>query len=67
MIEEQKNSKQYLVRGNFLIGKKYQKFCTEITTNSSPEEKIYSILGSRHNVKRRNIHIENIEELAGEK
>ncbi|RLF52800.1 MAG: 50S ribosomal protein L18a [Thermoplasmata archaeon] len=57
--------KVYRVAGKFLMGEIWQTFRKEIIGNSEEEakERIYSILGSRHKVKRRMIKIESIEEI----
>ncbi len=57
--------KVYRVAGKFLMGEIWQPFRKEIIGNSEEEakERIYSILGSRHKVKRRMIKIESIEEI----
>lgn len=47
------------------MGEIWQPFCKEIIGNDEDEakEKIYSILGSRHKVKRKMIKIESIQEI----
>ncbi len=58
--------KAYRIEGKFLMGKKWQPFVKEVIGNSEEEarERILSILGSRHRVKRRMINIASIKELS---
>ncbi|MCD6513130.1 MAG: 50S ribosomal protein L18a [Thermoplasmata archaeon] len=58
--------KAYRIEGKFLMGKKWQPFVKEVIGNSEDEamERIFSILGSRHRVKRRMIEIASIKELS---
>ncbi|WP_455392567.1 50S ribosomal protein L18Ae [[Eubacterium] cellulosolvens] len=64
-----KSKTAFLITGNFRKGKKNQKFTKEVivTTKQNAEEYIYSILGSKHRVKRREITISKIEELPNDK
>ncbi len=58
--------KAYRIEGKFLMGKKWQPFVKEVIGNNEEEarERILSILGSRHRVKRRMINIASIKELS---
>jgi len=57
--------KAYRVKGEFLMKNVWQPFSKEVVGKSKKEarEKILSIMGSRHKVKRRFIKIESIEEI----
>ncbi|HDM25656.1 MAG TPA: 50S ribosomal protein L18a [Thermoplasmatales archaeon] len=57
--------KAFRIEGSFKMGEKLQPFKKEIIaeTKDSAIEKIYSVFGSRHRVKRKEIKIENIQEL----
>jgi len=57
--------KVYRIEGKFLMGKIWQPFSKEIIGNDENEakERLFSILGSRHRVKRRMIKINNISEV----
>ena len=55
----------FRVTGNFKKGKKNQKFTKEVMGDNKQKarEYIYSIMGSKHRVKRREITIAKIEEI----
>ena len=57
--------KVYRITGSFLMGTNYQHFTKEIigTGKSEAIERLYSDLGSKHYVNRRNIKIEKISEI----
>jgi len=57
--------KAYRVKGEFLMKNVWQPFSKEVVGKSKKEarEKILSIMGGRHKVKRRFIKIESIEEI----
>ena len=57
--------KVYRIEGKFLMGKIWQPFSKEIIGNDENEarERLFSILGSRHRVKRRMIKIDSIREV----
>ncbi len=57
--------KAYRVEGEFLMKDVWQPFRKEVVGNSreEAEEKILSIMGSRHKVKRRFIKIKEVKEL----
>lgn len=57
--------KAYRVVGKFLMKDVWQPFNKEVIGKDEEEakEKVYSIMGSRHKVKRRMIKIEEVKEL----
>jgi len=57
--------KAYKVRGKFLMGNMWQPFEKEVIGNSEEEakERLLSIMGSRHKVKRKMVKIEGVREL----
>jgi len=57
--------KVYRISGTFLMGNSNQIFTKEIIGKGKSEalELLYSDLGSKHNVNRRNIKIEKITEI----
>jgi large subunit ribosomal protein LX len=59
----------FKVTGTFRNGKRIQNFTKEVQVDNkqNAEEHIYSILGSKHRVKRREITINKIEELPVDK
>jgi large subunit ribosomal protein LX len=60
--------KAFRVKGLFKMGNRMQPFEKELVaeTKNAAEEKILSTLGSRHRVKRKEIKIENIQEIKEE-
>lgn len=63
--------KAFRVKGKFIMGKSimsknWQRFSKEVASLNKEEakERVYSDLGSKHRVKRRNIKVEEIEEIA---
>ena len=54
-----------MITGNFKKGKKTQNFTKEVMGENKQEvtEYLYSIMGSKHRVKRREITIAKIEEI----
>ncbi len=63
--------KAFRVKGKFIMGKSimsknWQRFTKEVASLNEEEakERVYSDLGSKHRVKRRNIKVEEIEEIA---
>ncbi len=58
--------KIFKVTGNFKKGKSLQKFTKEIIVDNKQlaEEYVYSIMGSKHRLKRKEITIDKIEEIA---
>jgi|Deesub1362B_J571_1020462.scaffolds.fasta_scaffold00058_65 large subunit ribosomal protein LX len=55
---------KYIVRGKFRVNKKWMKFTKEIDAPNErvAKEWIYSLMGSRHKVKRNLIEIEEVLE-----
>lgn len=55
----------YKITGTFKNGTRKQTFTKEVYTNTkqNAEEYIYSILGSKHRAKRKEINITKIEEI----
>ncbi|MEE9237571.1 MAG: 50S ribosomal protein L18Ae [Thermoplasmata archaeon] len=60
--------KAFRVTGEFLMAQKRQKFTKEVAANDEGEavERVLSLLGSKHRVKRRKIRIHNVSEVAPE-
>ena len=54
--------KAFKVKGKFLMGDRWQEFTKEAAGSDEAEarEKIYSRFGSKHRVKRTNIHISEV-------
>jgi large subunit ribosomal protein LX len=61
--------KIYKITGTFLMGDAHQQFTKEVLGKgkSDATERLYSELGSKHKVNRRNISIEKITEIKPEK
>ncbi len=57
--------KVFRVKGTFRMGRNWQNFTKEVLEESegSAEEKVLSIIGSKHRVKRTNIDIKDITEI----
>ena len=62
-IEKKENV--FKVIGSYKKGRRIQKFTKEILTQNrqKAEEYVYSIMGSKHHVKRKEIKIESIEQI----
>ena len=60
--------KAFRVRGTFSMGEKKQKFEYEVASENedSAREQAFSVFGSKHRVKRRNIDISDIQNIEGE-
>jgi large subunit ribosomal protein LX len=56
----------FIVKGTFKAGQKYEPFTKKITTlnKNLASEKVFSLLGSEHRLKRRLIKIVSVEEAA---
>lgn len=54
----------FIVKGTFKAGQKYEPFTKKITTlnKNLASEKVFSLLGSEHRLKRRLIKIASVEE-----
>ena len=59
-------TKIYRIKGSFAIGSETQVFTKELRAINEEDiyEKIYSIFGSKHRIKRNQIKIDSIEEIA---
>ncbi len=57
--------KLYSVSGRFLMGPRQTTFTKQVASETQNDaiEYVYSILGSKHRVRRRNITIQRIEEI----
>lgn len=57
--------KIYRITGSFMMGETYQEFTKEIIGKGKIEalERLYSDLGSKHKVKRRNIKLKKMTEI----
>jgi large subunit ribosomal protein LX len=68
MVAKQSKSKKnvFKVTGNFTKNKKDHPFTKEVLVENKQkaQEFIYSVMGSKHRVKRREISIKKIEEIA---
>lgn len=55
----------FVIKGSFRAGNTWERFTKSVTSNNEKNavEKIYSLLGSHHRVKRRAIKIESVEEV----
>jgi len=55
----------FIIKGSFKAGQRYEGFTKKISSNSEKNavEKAYSILGSKHGIKRNFIKIESVEEV----
>jgi len=60
--------KAYRIKGMFLMKNVWQPFSKEIAAENEEDakEQIFSIMGSRHRVKRKMMKIESITELKGD-
>ena len=65
---EKTTIKIFRVNGSFRKGKRHHKFKKEFLTENKEEAKelVYSIMGSKHRVKRRDIAIDNIESISAD-
>jgi len=60
--------KAYKVEGRFYVKNAWYPFKKEIVSSSKPKakEKVLSIIGSNHRVKRKKVEIKEVKELAPE-
>ncbi len=60
--------KAFRVAGEFLMGRKYQKFSKEVAAQDEEKavERVLSLLGSKHGTKRKDIRIQSVAEVAQE-
>ncbi|MCQ2976815.1 MAG: 50S ribosomal protein L18Ae [archaeon] len=61
-------TKIYRVKGKFVMGSEVQVFTKEYRAVKEEDiyEKIYSVFGSKHRIKRNQIKIESIEEISAD-
>lgn len=59
-------TKIFRIKGSFVLGSETQVFTKELRAINEEDiyEKIYSIFGSKHRIKRNQIKIDSIEEIA---
>ena len=59
-------TKIYRIKGSFVMGSETQVFTKEFRAVKEEDlyEKLYSIFGSKHGIKRNQIKIDSIEEIA---
>ena len=56
--------KNYIVKGKFKAGNSWEKFTKKIESQNEKNamDKVYSVFGSKHGIKRSQIQIESIAE-----
>ncbi len=56
---------EFIAKGSFKAGEKWERFKKIVTcpNKNNASEKVYSLIGSEHGLKRRLIKIESIEEV----
>ena len=61
-------TKIYRVKGNFVMGSEVQVFTKEYKAFKEEDiyEKIYSVFGSKHGIKKNQIKIEYVEEISAD-
>ena len=54
----------FIVKGTFKAGEKWERFTKKVSSQNkkNASEKIYSLIGSHHGLKRRLIKIDSVEE-----
>ena len=59
-------TKIFRIKGSFVLGSETQVFTKELRAINEEDiyEKIYSLFGSKHRIKRNQIKIDSIEEIA---
>ena len=59
-------TKNFRVKGSFVMGSETQVFTKELRAVKEEDiyEKLYSIFGSKHRIKRNQINIDSIEEIS---
>jgi len=57
-------SKTFQITGSFKAGRSWERFTKKLSSNNerNAAEKLYSLIGSEHGLKRKMIRIESIEE-----
>lgn len=61
--------KAFKVKGSFLMGDRKQIFLKEVASKDkeAAKDKVFSLIGSKHRVKRAKIRIDSIEEVPPDK
>jgi large subunit ribosomal protein LX len=56
-------SKTFQIMGSFKAGRSWERFTKKLSSNNEKNaaEKLYSLIGSEHGLKRRMIRIESVE------
>ncbi|MGD0717733.1 MAG: 50S ribosomal protein L18Ae [Halobacteriota archaeon] len=56
-------SKTFQIMGSFKAGRSWERFTKKVSSNNEKNaaEKLYSLIGSEHGLKRRMIRIESVE------
>ena len=56
-------SKTFQIIGSFKAGRSWERFTKKVSSNNEKNaaEKLYSLIGSEHGLKRRMIRIESVE------
>jgi large subunit ribosomal protein LX len=56
-------SKTFQIIGSFRAGRSWERFTKKVSSNNEKNaaEKLYSLIGSEHGLKRRMIRIESVE------
>ena len=56
-------SKTFQIIGSFKAGRSWERFTKKVSSNNEKNaaEKLYSLIGSEHGIKRRMIRIESVE------
>jgi large subunit ribosomal protein LX len=56
-------SKTFQIMGSFKAGRSWERFTKRVSSNNEKNaaEKLYSLIGSEHGLKRRMIRIESVE------
>ncbi|WP_297981085.1 50S ribosomal protein L18Ae [uncultured Methanobrevibacter sp.] len=59
-------TKIYRIKGSFVMGSETQVFTKELKAIKEEDiyEKLYSVFGSKHGIKRNQVNIESIEEIS---
>jgi len=60
--------KAFIITGSFDDPRKKQPFCIEMAAadEAAVRDKVYSTIGSRHKMERRQIHIDEVKEISAE-
>jgi large subunit ribosomal protein LX len=57
------DTKTFLITGSFKAGRSWERFTKKVSSNNAKNaaEKLYSLIGSKHGLKRNLIRIESVE------